>query len=266
MPHPAAPSPSGRPACQTAAVFEDTKTLTAPPDRPLRLWIEPWADEREFPPGTVVTLRARSPHEGHLEVAPADDATWIYGWHGATLELLVGGGQIALFDNPPPALPEGMSMRDFIGGVLGAKPSLERPRRTLKLMTDYNCPPLWESGGDVGPIELDTLSLSPALRTALQAWADTYDGILNRDDPASSGWASQEDRRSFEREGLRLWGALQAELGPAVKIVYHSEMDHRVHEPEERARALAGGFADAEAAAGQGRLPKRPWWRFWGRK
>jgi hypothetical protein len=240
------------------------KTITAPADQPLRLWIEPWAYEREFPPGTVVTLRARSPQDGHLEIVPAEDATWVYGWVGSTLELLVSGEQVALFDNPPPALPEGMSMRDFIGGVLGARPRTERTRRTLKLMTDYNCPPLWESGGDVGPVELDTLPLSPALRKALQAWADTYDGILNRDDPASSGWARQEDRHSFEREGLRLWGALQAELGPAVRIVYHSEMDHRVHEPEEIERGLTEGFADAEAAATRRTPSKRPWWRFWG--
>ncbi len=103
-------------------MFEDTKTLTAPPDRPLRLWIEPWAAERQFPPGSVVILRAQSPREGRIEVVAAADATWIYGWPGSTLEILVGGEQVAIFDNPPPALPEGMSMRDFIGGVRGARP------------------------------------------------------------------------------------------------------------------------------------------------
>jgi hypothetical protein len=77
-------------------VFEDTQTLTAPPDRSLRLWIEPWGDEREFPRGTVVTLQVRSPHEGRLEVVAADDATWVYGWQGATLEFLVGGGEDVL--------------------------------------------------------------------------------------------------------------------------------------------------------------------------
>jgi hypothetical protein len=106
-------------------VFEDTKTLAAPPDSPLRLWIEPWADAREFPPGTVVTLRAQSPQEGRIEIVEAKDATWVYGWTGSTLEVLVGGNRVVLFDNPPPALPEGMSMRDFIGGVLGAKPRTE---------------------------------------------------------------------------------------------------------------------------------------------
>jgi hypothetical protein len=106
-------------------VFEDVKTIAAPADQPLRLWIEPWADEREFPPGTVVTLRASSPQDGHLEIVPAEDATWVYGWVGSTLEVLVGDRRIALFDNPPPALPEGMSMRGFIGGVLGANPQID---------------------------------------------------------------------------------------------------------------------------------------------
>jgi hypothetical protein len=58
-------------------VFKDEKTLTAPLDRPLRLWIEPWANEREFPPGTVVTLRASSPQEGRIEVQEATDATGV---------------------------------------------------------------------------------------------------------------------------------------------------------------------------------------------
>lgn len=106
-------------------MFEDTKTLTAPPDRPLRLWIEPWADEREVPPGSVVTLRAKSPHGGRIETVEAADAIWIYGWPGSTLEVLVGSERVVLVDNPPPALPWGISMRDFIGGVLGAKPTTD---------------------------------------------------------------------------------------------------------------------------------------------
>jgi hypothetical protein len=118
-----------RPACHDARVFEDTKTLAAPPDQPLRLWIEPWGDGREFPAGTLVTLRARSPHAGRLEIIPADDATWIYAWHGVTLEILVDGEQVALFDISPPAIPEGMSMREFVGGVLGAVPGISRERR-----------------------------------------------------------------------------------------------------------------------------------------
>lgn len=106
-------------------MFEDTQTVRAPPDRPLRVWIEPWADERTFSPGTVVTMRARSPREGRIEVVEGRDATWVYGWPGSTLEVLVGSKRVVYFDNPPPALPEGLSMRDFIGGVLGARPKTD---------------------------------------------------------------------------------------------------------------------------------------------
>ena len=62
---------------QDASVFRDERTLTAALDRPLRLWIEPWADERTIPPRTVVPLRAEGPQERRIEVVEAADTTWV---------------------------------------------------------------------------------------------------------------------------------------------------------------------------------------------
>lgn len=112
-------------------MFRDERTIAAPRDKSLRLWIEPWGDECTVPPGTVVTLRAESPGEGRLEIVEAEDATWVYAWVASTLEILLGSERIALFDIPPPAIPESMTMRDFVGRLFGAEPrtpdSVERP-------------------------------------------------------------------------------------------------------------------------------------------
>ncbi len=42
------------------------------------------------------------------------------------------------------------------------------------------------------------------VRRLLQ-WSQAYDAILNRDDPASSGFESEETAAAFEQEGIRLW-------------------------------------------------------------
>lgn len=103
-------------------MFRDERTLAAPHDKSLRLWIEPWAQECTAPPGTVVTLRAESPGKGQLEIVEAEDATWVYAWVGSTLEIFAGSERLALFDIPPPAVPEGMTMREFVRGLFGAGP------------------------------------------------------------------------------------------------------------------------------------------------
>jgi hypothetical protein len=95
----------------------------------------------------------------------------------------------------------------------------------IKLMTDYRCHPLWwVAPGKVGNIDPKTLPLSQETLSRLTAWRDTYDAILNWDDPASSGFASEEDREAFEGEGIRLWQQLRHELAPDYEVLYFSEI------------------------------------------
>ncbi|MDI2111774.1 hypothetical protein [Commensalibacter nepenthis] len=90
-------------------------------------------------------------------------------------------------------------------------------------MTDYFCYPLWiNDDDDSGNIDPDTLPISDALKKELMDWSDEYDGILNMDDPASSGFKSSEDKAAFIQEGYRLYERLQVELGSDYEVEYCS--------------------------------------------
>lgn len=103
--------------------------------------------------------------------------------------------------------------------------------RTFKLMADYECWPVWETtDGQYCNIDPQTLGVSDELVARIEAWADTYDAALNRDDPASSGFASDADRLTFETEGLAIWWALQLAL-PEAEISYFSELFQRLYAP-----------------------------------
>lgn len=99
----------------------------------------------------------------------------------------------------------------------------------IKLMADYDCWPLWWAGdAEPGDIDPNTLPLSPATIARLEAWADTFTATLNRDDPASSDFPSDEAFESFEAEGRALWRQLRDELAPEYKVLYHSLKERRV--------------------------------------
>jgi hypothetical protein len=53
------------------------------------------------------------------------------------------------------------------------------------------------------------------------------------DDPASSGFRTQDDESSFDAEGRALWEALEEELGSAYKVSYFSVTEGHVglHRP-----------------------------------
>lgn len=100
----------------------------------------------------------------------------------------------------------------------------------IKLSADYQCWPLWRpSGDDVDP---HTLPLSTETIERLERWADTYDGWLDLSDPARSPTPSPKEKRAFEQEGRRLWKRLRQELGPDYEVVYHSETEGLLTEPD----------------------------------
>ena len=90
--------------------------------------------------------------------------------------------------------------------------------RTLKLMPDYFCFPLWEADpGEVGNVDPAGLPISQALRDRLLQWAGAFDAMLDMSDPAASRIAP-EVAQAFEREGAALAQALRDELGPGFAI------------------------------------------------
>ena len=91
--------------------------------------------------------------------------------------------------------------------------------RAIKLMADYDCWPLWRVGEQVGNIDPATLPLPADLQLALEHWAQAFDNTLNRDDPASSGFESDEEWHSFQKESALLAQRLSDALGPDVTVI-----------------------------------------------
>ena len=105
----------------------------------------------------------------------------------------------------------------------------------IKLMLEYFSHSLWELDADnIGDIDPKTLPLSSETIAKLEAWANTYNNILNWDDPAASGFVSLAEEEEFEREGVRLWLQLKQELPANYNIVYFSDRLRRVvRDPQE---------------------------------
>ena len=102
--------------------------------------------------------------------------------------------------------------------------------KTMKLMADYGCFPLWESRDDdpSGNVNPNDLLLSADLRSALARWSNLYDQTLNQDYPPDSGFRTVTEEDAFEIEGHRLWKELQSELGGEYKVVYFSSRESRL--------------------------------------
>ncbi|MBD2777604.1 hypothetical protein [Iningainema tapete] len=98
----------------------------------------------------------------------------------------------------------------------------------IKLMADYGCYPLWWISANVGDIDPASLPLSQETISRLEKWAEVYDAKLNWDDPASSGFPTNQAKDAFEKEGIRLWKQLQKELAPKYEVLYFSEQLRKV--------------------------------------
>jgi len=93
----------------------------------------------------------------------------------------------------------------------------------IKVMADYDCPPLWwdKAPRRVGPIMPEELGLPTELCADLLRWAEAYDATLVRDDPARSGFPSQEAEREFKDRGKVLALRVADALGGSATVRYH---------------------------------------------
>jgi hypothetical protein len=99
--------------------------------------------------------------------------------------------------------------------------------RKIKLMADYECYPVWEEFNDgVDNIAPSSLPISEDLAERIDAWGDVYDKTLNNDDPASSGFSSQETMDMFETEGKKLHNELKQELAAQFTVTYFSTLSN----------------------------------------
>ena len=92
--------------------------------------------------------------------------------------------------------------------------------RTIKLVAEYQCFPLWEaSPGEFGNIDPETLPLSPDLRKRLYEWAENYDATLNMEDPKESRFANAKVESEFWEEGRAIAEDLRVELGGGLLVI-----------------------------------------------
>ena len=96
--------------------------------------------------------------------------------------------------------------------------------RTLKLMPDYGCSPLWVYDGDdlVSNPEPAAFPWTSDLVERVNAWRKEFDQSLNQDDPANSGFVSLEHRRAFAVTGEQLGREIQSQLGEGWHVRYYN--------------------------------------------
>jgi hypothetical protein len=93
--------------------------------------------------------------------------------------------------------------------------------RRVKLMADYSAFPLWFAD-DTGAGEMDPedVPIRASTRKALERWAETFDAILNNDDPRNSGFETTDEANAFAEEGARLADRLRKDLGRGWEVDY----------------------------------------------
>ena len=93
--------------------------------------------------------------------------------------------------------------------------------KSIKVMADYQCSPLWLTGSNSGGnLSVYELPISDTLAGELWEWAGIYDSTLDWDDPRMSGFSSEEAGRRFVERGEELAKRLAAELGDSYVVSY----------------------------------------------
>jgi hypothetical protein len=86
--------------------------------------------------------------------------------------------------------------------------------RTIKLMADYHCFPLWEVSNSVfGNIDPNELPISKELKQNLTDWALSFDKTLNQYYPPDSGFEKESDEIYFKNQAVFLQNELIKKLG-----------------------------------------------------
>lgn len=98
---------------------------------------------------------------------------------------------------------------DHDSGADGDRADYSRPGYAV--MADYDCPAVWNTGPEYGPVDPATLGLSHALVADLAAWADEYQGSFDLENPGTPLW-SEARYAEHETRGLGLARRLAAEL------------------------------------------------------
>ena len=90
--------------------------------------------------------------------------------------------------------------------------------RQIKLMTEYNYFPLWDLETGENLYEED-LPLSIDLTIKLNNLADSYNKIIDWENPSNSSFKSEEEELQFYTRLFLLGCELQEELGDNYKVL-----------------------------------------------
>lgn len=156
-------------------------------------------------------------------ISPARGATelWLaYGKVRDSGDLRIFVGLASMLDDHP-----GDAEQIEAGIVIAAQELLSRPapRRWIKLMAAQGRPPLTQTMGP-SQIEVDpqTLPLSDGLCAGLARWSAHFAAVLSGW-PASGGFGSEHDAKTFVAAGGQLASQLQDELGASYHVEYRPE-------------------------------------------
>lgn len=87
------------------------------------LVLEPWGEVMSLPSWEQVTVTVRGEHAAQAELVRGGRDVTLFAAPGTTLTVEDARGlQVLEIDIPVPSLPEGMSTRAFLSGVLDGKP------------------------------------------------------------------------------------------------------------------------------------------------
>lgn len=91
----------------------------------------------------------------------------------------------------------------------------------IKLMSEYECYPLWCYEDDI-PINIDpeSLFISDALKNDITKWSEKYEATYVKQNPIEFGFKTQSEERKFIEEGYILESRLQKELGTRYKVSF----------------------------------------------
>ncbi|WP_125901357.1 hypothetical protein [Methylobacterium indicum] len=93
--------------------------------------------------------------------------------------------------------------------------------RTIKLMAEFKCFPLWEEiDGGVLDIDPKDLPISETLKEDLYKWMKSFDDIYDADYPPDSEFKNKYDEEKFVEIGEKISKNLENELGKEYKIIY----------------------------------------------
>ena len=91
------------------------------------------------------------------------------------------------------------------------------------MMSEYHCYPLWEAMSDgLKNFEAYDLEIPEYLARRIEEWGDAFENTYQSDDPASSGFRTEESKEEFVKRGSILLQELRIVLNDAFDLEYRT--------------------------------------------